>query len=259
MSAIFTLQYGTYTFPNQTFLIQDQSIVPDTPTYDVGRTDGGVNLQGFLGPKKFPINGKIYSSDKGTTRNDLLNLMKSMHNGGAAASFQYSLDRNVPSVRLAQEGIRAQVKEPGLYEYMYDVALVMIADRPFAQGLTGYTINGTRNNASALETLTNNGNYPSNPIFTFVAGASFTNNLRVDSNANSMFFGYSGPMLNGQTLVVDCDAGCVLLQVGLTMTDATSYFFGNLFFRLEPGGANTIVVNGGTLTYQITNFDRWYI
>lgn len=259
MAAIWTLQYGTYAFPNQTFILAEQAISPDTPTYNVRRSDGGINLQGFLGPRKFTINGKVYSSDKGTARNDLQNLMKSMHNQGNIANLQYSSDRLVPRVRLAQEGIRAQIKEAGLYEYMYDVALVMIADYPFAQSLTGYTINGSRSNNSALETLTNNGNYPTNPIFTFIAGASFTNNLRVDSNANSMYFGYSGPLVNGQTLVVDCDAGCVLTQVGLTMVDSTSYFFGNMFFRIEPNGANTIVINGATLTYTITNADRWYL
>lgn len=258
MSAIFTLQYGTYSFPNQTFEIEGHSLYSDTPVNPIRRKDGGVELQGFLQPKRFTIRGKVYSSDPGTVHNDLINLKRAVHNQGNAANFRYKDDRYVPGARMAPEGIQA-IKAQGLFGYLYEVSLVFVAERPFAESDTLRHVSGTRNNASSGETLTNNGNYPTNPLFIFVAGTqAFNNKLRVDNLNNSMFFAWGGPFAAGQTLIVDCDGGCVLLQVGLTLVDAISWFSGNLFFRLEDGGSNSLIINGGTFAYDIYNRDRYY-
>lgn len=259
MAAVFTLQYGTYSFPNQTFLVTGQVINPDTPINNIRRSDGGKLLQGFLGPRKFSIKGKIYSQDPGTAHNDMINLQRAAYNGGNAAAFQWKSDRNVPNVRLSVEGVQAVPTDPGIYGYMYDVQLVLVAEGAYAQALAATTVTGTRNNATGAETGVNNGNYPTRPIFTFVAGANaFINKLQVLNNSNCMFFNWAGAFVAGQTLVVDCDAGCVLLQVGATMVDAISGFSGNLFFRLEDGGNNALVIAGGTFNYTMVSYDRYF-
>lgn len=259
MAAIFTLQFGTFAFPNQTFEILGHELGLDTPAADIRRRDGGSVLNGYLRPKRFIIRGRVYGEDHGSVLNEINTLKRALHNGGEAANFRYEGDRYVPQVRLAGDGIAAMF-EPGLYGNMYNVEAVMIAERPFSESDTQRSQTGTRTNNSALEQVVNNGNYATNPVFTFVGGTwPFSNDLRVENLGNSHWFAWAGPFLAGQTLVIDCDAGCVLLQVGLTMVDAISYFSGNLFFAIEDGGVNQLVINAATLGYTITNRDRWYI
>jgi len=176
---------------------------------------------------------------------------------GETAQLKYRSDRYV-TCALAREGVNS-IYQKGLYEYLAEIQVVMVTHRPFAESTTLTTATGSRTNNSALQSITPGGNYPTNPIFTFVAGTwNFSNDLRVDNNANSMYFGYSGAILAGQTLVVDCDAGCVLLQVGLTMVDSISLFFGNLFFELKDSLQNDMPINAATLSYSIAFRDRYY-
>lgn len=255
MSA-FTLQFSTYTFPNRTFDLQAHRINMDTPAQPIRRANGGVVLDGNILPKKFMINGKLYGNDIDTVHNALNIMVKSVHNGGSAAYLKYRSDRQV-LCRLAQEGFDSVPTKKGLQEFSYDVTIGMVTDKPYAESPTQTTTSGSRTNNSATQVLTNAGNYPTRPVFTFVAGSTFLNDIFVQNNGNSHYFRYQGPLLNGQTLVVDCDAGCVLLHVGLTMVDAISYFAGDLFFEI-PEGSNTLIIDAATLNYTIKHFDRWY-
>lgn len=257
MSATFTLQYGTYTFPNQTFVILSHPMTVDTPVFEIRRKLGGVAENGYLRSKKFVIQGKVYGTDKDSVHNELNTMMRAVYNSGESAAFKYRDDRYVTAL-LAQDGLHAN-PEKGLYEYMYNVDLVLVSPRPFAESTTLRTVTGSRTNNSAIEALVNQGNMPTFPIFTFIAGATFSNDLAVTSQANSMLFAFTGTLVNGQTLVIDCDAGCVLMHVGATMVDAMCYFSGNLFFKLEDGGSNQVVIDSATLSYSIVSRDRYFI
>lgn len=259
MANIFTLIFGTYNFPNQTFEIDGHQISLDTPAVPIRRSNGGVVLDGFIVPKKFVIRGKIFGDDKDQVHATLIAMQRAVHNGGKSAAFRYRGDRYVPEAWLSQEGINAAF-EKGLYENMYNVDLVLVARRPFAESDVLVTLTGSRTNSSAIQAATTGGDYPASPVFTVVAGTwAFMNGIRVENDGNSQFWSWGGPFAAGQTLVVDCDLGCVLLHRGSVMVDAISYFSGNLFMRLEPDGVpNNLVINGATLSYSIKYRDRWY-
>lgn len=254
---IYTLVYGTFTFPNQTFEVKNFSLPIDTPVTPIRRKDGGVSLDGYLSPRKFVIRGKVYSEDEGTALENLRTMQRALHNRGQSAAFYYQADRYF-MCRLAPEGVNA-IPNEGLWGHVFDVDAVLVAEKPYAESTTLRTTTGSRTNNSSAQSLTNNGNAPTNPIFTFVAGTwAFSSDLRVENVNNSLFFSWGGRFAAGQTLVIDCDAGCVLLHVGATMVDAISYFSGNLFFKLEDGGNNTVVIDAATLSYTITSRDRYY-
>ena len=257
MTSPFQLQFATYTFPNQTFQIDDHRLDIDTPIEDIRRYDGGVIQAGYLRPKKWRINGKIYGTDVGSVHNELNTLKRSLHNKGLGASFFYRSDRYAYA-QLAPGGISA-VPEKGLYEYLYNVDILLVSD-PFVESITRSSESGSRSNSSEIDQVTVGGNFPTYPVFNFMAGThNFNSAIRVDNLANSFFFQFSGGLMAGQTLIVDCVAGCVLLQVGLTMIDALSYFGGNLDFILEPDGTNDVLINAATLSYTINFKNRWYI
>jgi hypothetical protein len=254
----YTLSFGTYSFPNQTFELQGHTLQASVPIQQLQRQDGGVVLDGSLSPKTFMINGKMYSADIDTLHEAVNILKKSIHNKGRAAYLQSRADRRT-LCRMGPAGVNV-IYEKGLYQYVVNVQAQMVTDRPFAESPTikNGTLTLAGNTKSFIDSFTNAGHYPTNPIFTFIAGASFTNNLHVMNNANSFGFDFIGPLLNGQTLVIDCDAGCVLLHVGATLVDAMSYFQGDIFMALEEG-ANSVVMSGATLTYLVNWKDRWYL
>ena len=257
MTTPFSLQFATYTFPNATFQVDDHRMDIDTPVESIRRYDGGVVQDGFLKPKKWRINGKIYGTDIGSVRNELNVMKQSMHNRGVGASFFYRTD-HYAFAHLAPGGFIA-APEKGLYEYLYNVDIMLVSD-PYVEHVTLMSDGGSRSNNSAVDQTSVGGNYATPPIFTFVAGTwNFNGAIRVENLANSYYFQYSGGLLAGQTLVIDCVAGCVLRHVGAAMVDSLSYFGGNLDFILEPGGLNDLMVNAPTLDYTMEFKNRFYV
>ena len=256
-SVPYTMAFATYTFPNATFKLADHRLDIDTPSADVRRRDGGVILDGYLKQKRWRINGKLYGTDEGSVHSALNIMSQALHNRGVGASFFYMADRYA-FASLAPGGVIATPSE-GLNGYLYDMDIVLISD-PFVESITRLSDGGSRANSSSIEQVTTGGNYPACPVFTFVAGTwAFSSPVRVENLANSYFFQYSGPILAGQTLVIDLCGGCVLLHVGATMVDAISYFGGNLDFILEAGGTNDLIINAPTLDYTIDYRNRWYV
>ena len=254
----YTLLFGTYYFTNRTFEIAGHQQPFDTPSIDIRRKDGGVSLDANEAPRKIRINGTLYSTDKDTLHNDLNTMIRAVRNSGKEAEFKYRADRYI-TAQISKEGINAKF-EKGLYEYLYRVDMVLVAAKPYAESTTLRTVSGLIYDGVTTDVLTNNGYLSTRPKFTFIAGASFTNDLRVEIPGNSHYFNFTGPLLNGQTLTIDCDKGSVYTHIGSDASvDAISHFGGNLFMELPEGGASNIVINAGTLSYSIESRDRYHI
>lgn len=257
MPANFTLQFGTFTFPNQSFELEGHRIALDTPVAPVRRLDGGEVLPGYLTPKQIRINGKVFGTDKDTVHNDFITLQRAMHNAGVGASLFYRSDRYV-FAQLSQAGVVGSY-EKGLYEHLINVDMMLVAKRPYAEDVVTTTVTGTRNNACGTVGITPSGNYPTQGVWNIVAGTwGFTGGLSVTNPATGMSFSYAGPMTAGQTLVIDNVLGCVLLQVGLTMVDAISYFGGHLFLTLKDNTSNLLNVCGPTHSFSLSFRGRYY-
>lgn len=259
MSAPFQLVLGTYTFPNQTFELQEHTMDIDTPIFDVRRRDGGEVMDGFLRQRTWRINGKVYGDNEGSVHNDLNTLMRSVHNGGVGASFFYLSDRYA-FAQLAPGGLMAAPLAKGLYRFAWNIDIVLVSD-PFAESVVSTRVSGSRTNNSAASATTPGGNFNTKGLWTFVAGTwNFGSTIRVDNVATSLFFQFTGGLSAGQTLIVDTVLGCVLRQVGLTMVDALSLFGGNLnTFFLKAGVSNSLIVNAPTLSFTMDYRDRYYV
>ena len=255
MSKDFTLIFGTYTFSNQTFEPLGHVFKQDTPVVDIQRYNGGIALDGYQTPRKIRIKGQLFNNDEDTLHQEANIMVRALRNNGAEAQLQYRSDRYV-NCKLDTNGVGLSY-ERGLYEHVITVDINMVAQKPYAESATLRTVTNTINNESVAIAVTNSGTRPTTPYFQFIGGASFTNNLRVDVPANSHYFNFAGPVLNGQTLIIDCSLGCVLLQSGAAFVNAISYFSGNLFLEVPESGSQTVVLNGATLTYTINSRDRY--
>lgn len=254
-----TLQYGTFTFPNQTFKIVENPFQMDTPIFDIQRKIGGVVEDGFPAPKVVHINGKIYGTDKGSVSNELNILQMSVHNKGLGSTLIYRDGWQMRNVHLAPAGFVATPASDGTYEFAYIIDIFMATADPFVESVVTHTASGSMANDTQSKTLNNAGHFMGRPIFTFVAGTwDFSNQLSVLNVASSHTFQYEGPIVAGQTLVVDCDGGCVLLQEGVTMVNAMSYSAGDIFMDLEPGD-NLVLLTGATIGFSIAWKDREYV
>lgn len=253
-----TLQYGTYTFPNQTFKLLELPFNMDTPIQDIQRRHGGVVLDGYATPRQYRINGKVFGTNKGSVYNELNIMQRACHNKGQKGALQHRDGWQIQA-RLSPTGFIPVPVNEGLYEFAYDVNIVFISEEPCAESTTLHEATGSCANNTQEEVVNNAGHFVSRPIFQFVAGTwSFLNGISVLNDANSHTFQYEGPIVAGQTLMVDCDAGCVLLQQGLTMMNAMSYIAGDIFLELEAGN-NSLIINGATLDYTINWRDKEYV
>ena len=251
------LQYGTYTFPNETFIILDNPFAMDTPIQDIQRRQGGKVLDGYATPKQFRINGKLYGTNKGSVYNALNIMQRAVHNKGQEAALIHRPGWQF-QVRLAPGGF-IPLPEEGLYEFAYNIDILFATGDPCAESTALNEETGTNVNDTQQETINNAGHFVSRPFFQFVASThNFLNDISVLNVANSQTFQYEGPIVAGQTLIVDCDGGCVLLQVGLTMVDAMSYIAGDLFMELEAGN-NVLIINAACLDYTIRWRDKEYV
>lgn len=256
MAANFTLQYGTFTFPNQTFQVADHRFTPDTPIAPVPRRDGGEVLPANLLPRMIQINGKLYGDDKDTVHASLNDLQRAVHNAGDGASLFYRADRFVYA-EVAPAGLVGRYEE-GLYEHVILVDMQFVAKNPYAEGVARPSLTGSRTNSCGTASVTPDGNYPTQGVWTFVAGHTFLGGISVENLLNSMGFTFAGPMVPGQTLVVDNVLGCVLLQVGLTLVDAMTWFGGHAFMQLEAGQSNSLQICGPTLDFSFLHRARYY-
>lgn len=257
----YQIAFGTYTFPNTSFQFVDHRMDIDTPVNEAARRNGADILPGYLKPKMWRINGRIYGNDTGSVHNSLNTMKRALHHAGVGASLFYMTGRYA-FAQLAPGGFMAKPADKGLYEYCWDIDALLVSN-PFSESVTVTRVSDTRTNNSAATSASPGGNYPASPVFVFVGGTwafGGSANIRVENVANSLFFQFFGGLAAGQTLLVDCVAGSVMWQVGATMVDAMSYFAGNLTtFVLEPGGANSLIVNAPTLSFYLDFHDRYYV
>lgn len=253
-----TLVFGTFIFPNATFKVQAHRMDIDTPSAATPRMDGGEVLRGSLTPRMFALNGMLWGVDRDSMHNQFITMQRAVHNAGAGASFYYRPDRYV-FAQLSQGGMQATPRQ-GLYEHMLDVDILLVAKKPYAESIQTSSDSGSLSNSCTTKSLTPIGNYPTQPVWTIVSGATWgsLDSFRVTNVLNSNAFIFYGPMVSGQTLVIDNALGSVLMQVGLTMVDAMSLFGGNVFLQLEPGVQNDLLVCGPTLSFSLQYRGRYY-
>jgi phage-related protein len=243
---MFTLIFGTYTFPNQTFEVTEFPLNRDVIETSVPRVHGTIIQTPYMKSRTIRIKGMLHSSVKADTEGQWQDMCSIACQGNQ--SFYSRTDRYLdcevkfvrPSPVDGSDGkileieIEAVAADP--FYYAAGASRAVVANAP---GVTFFDVS-------------NYGTAYSEPIISFVPGANFSDAVYLLNQRSGQAFSYSGPMVNGQTLVIDTKK--LLVENG--GVDGMSWMSGN-FPMLVPG-SNTFAFIGSTCSVRVEYKDRWY-
>ena len=85
---IFTIQFGSYTFPNQTFTLDSLPLNTQSKETTVPRMHGSVMPTFYLKSRTIRIKGRLHDPDPENVLTMLLNLQSNLMNGEQALYFR---------------------------------------------------------------------------------------------------------------------------------------------------------------------------
>jgi hypothetical protein len=244
---IYTLRFGDYEFPNQTFEIEGLPLENDVRDNPIPRMHGGVVLTPFLSSRRFRISGIIHNASAADSLTQLLAMQSALLAG--EDKFKYSGDRYI---NCYVSTIDPQF-EKGTDKAVINVDIDLLAQNPFlysdgASYLDGFTMTGITESFS----VASDGNAFSEPIIHFYAsGGTISDGISLENTDTGASMRWRGIVPAGQTLSVDSDT----LEVMLGSTDGISNFEGE-FLTLVPPTSN-FQFSGSACRIIVEHKYRW--
>lgn len=246
---LYTLQFGNYTFPNQSFIVESFPLEKNITENTVPRTDGTTIPRAYIKGRTFNITGRLYQDDPDGGLTDLLAMQSALFAG--ENKFYYRSDRY----------INAQVKTctpkypAGTNYNMMEVDIEMEAADPFFYSAGASISNVISAVGQTFSFNINNlGNVFSEPkIYIVPSGATMSDNMRLINNSdNGSYFRYRGIVGIGQTILLDSTQFDFIVNG----VDGLSNFEGD--FVSLVAGSNSFVYAGQTATITVEHKNRWY-
>jgi len=246
---MFTISFGDYSFPNQTFEIAEFPLENKIQENDIPRRHGSVIQAPYLGSRKIRIKGTLHSSSSTTTQTQLMAMQAALLAGEKA--LQYRSDRYI-NCRL--KNLKPSYPQ-GLDMAVIAIDISLIAGVPFFYS-AGASYSDTQTPSAGVTIsfgIGNGGNVFSEPIFSICAtGGTISDNIWLKNVTNSKILQFRGTVPNGATIVIDTD----LLTVLNNGADGLSNFEGD-FITLEAG-TNTMQFVGAACRVKTEYKYRWY-
>lgn len=245
---MYTLQFGNYTFPSVSFVVDGFPLENNIQENTVMRRDGAVVPTPYLRARNFRVTGQIYQSTQATAISDLLSMQAALMVG--KKQFYYRADRYI-NARVKSLTPRQQ---HGTDAALMDVDIVFEADDPYFYS-AGASISDVSNMVGVTTsfTVSNGGNVFCEPIIYICAtGGTINDNIRLANTDDGTFFRFRGQVGNGLTLKFDSTQ----LEVRNDGVDGLSYFEGSLL--LLAIGTNHFTFTGMTCRVTVEHLNRWY-
>jgi len=247
---MFTLKYGDYTFPNQTFEVEGFPISASIRAQVVARKDGGVIQGGLAIARKFKIKGRIHNDTQAASIAELDDLQAALIPGKETPQdFQYIEGRVINSFLN-----KLTVKQVlGTDHSVLNIQATLVSDNPYfvATGSSSSFVLDVVGNTSF--DITSNGNVENSPIIYFMANAAaIVDDIQLDNSTTSQQLIYRGTVLASNGVLINNDNLTVLNN----SEDDISNFEGD-FIELNAG-VNTIVYAGATCQIGFLWKDRWF-
>ena len=244
---LYTLMFGTYTFPNQTFEVVNLPIEKDVKEDNIPRRDGSIIQTPYLKSRKIKIKGNIHNTTSAASWTELMAMQAALLAG--EDKFYHRSDRYIDCYckKIDPKFIE------GTDKAVIDMQIELIAQRPFfiaAGASTSDVFNVTGNYSFNINGL---GNAFEEPIVYICAtGGTITDEIKLTNNANGRAFQYRGTLGNGLTLEVDTKE----VTVENNAADGLSQFEGD-FLTIEAG-SNSFAYEGFTCRITVEHRSRWY-
>lgn len=247
---IYTLTFGNYTFPNQTFEVEGLPLQNDISSQRIPRKHGSVIQSPYLRERKISVRGIIHNNSLEDSNNELMDLQEALFAG--EENFQYRSDRYI---KCYVNKLDVDF-EKGSDKRVINVKIDLIAQTPFAFS-SGASYSDVQSISGTTDTysIVNGGNVFSEPIFKiYASGGTITDSIRITNlSDDEKFLRYRGTVNNGETLEIDSE-NLTVLNNGV---DGISDFEGD-FLNLLGGQTNNFQFVGMTCTLTTEWRYRWY-
>ncbi len=251
MGAPYTLTFGAYTFPNQTFEVQGLGVANTLDEARLPRRPGSLILAQKLGPRMFKVVGQLHGAVAETVHSQLNTMLANLAMAGKQ-NLQYRADR------YAKGWLRnfGHSYPEGGFHHAADVQIDFAADDPFLYDTVGQTHTQALDSlvgGSATFDVVNPGEFTAVPVFTLRAGVTITDNILVHNRTTGERFQWHGTLNAGQTLTVDAEA----FTVTYDSTDGLTWLDGD--FVGLVAATNDFKYTGATLTLFRVTYRRRYL
>lgn len=246
---MYTLQFGTYTFPNISFEILNLPNNNRIDEDDIVQKHGTVIQTPYLDSRKFKIKGALFNDLTEDTHTDLLNLQNALFTSQRGLKYRSDRYINCYAKSISPEFVK------GTDQKVIDVEIDMIAENPFhySDGVSLSVVQNL-NGGTTTFNVNNLGNAFSEPrILICATGGTINDAISVtnlsDSSRQERF---RGIVNSGLTLDMNSERFDVLNN----LVDALTLFEGN-FVNLVAG-SNMIQYVGATCRMTVEYKYRWF-
>lgn len=245
---MFTLTFGSYTFPNQTFEVESETLDMNIKEQNLIQYHGSFIETPFLKSKKFKIKGYLHNTDEATTEQQLYAMNAALFD--AEAFFQHRDDKKIKCFAKKCDGKYLE----GLNKSVLEMDIELVSQSPFYISTGASTSQIEACAGITTEFYVNNeGNADTDPrIYIHASGETISDNIKITNIESGKYSQFRGEIPYGLTLEFNSED----LEVWNNSIDGLSYFEGN-FLSFQPGN-NLIQVVGATCTVTIEYKKKWY-
>ncbi len=250
---MFTLLFGDYTFPNQTFEVQDFTIDNDIQEDNIPRQHGSVIQTPYLKSRTIKIKGFIHHSTVEASHAEFLAMQKALL--ASEGNFQYRSDRYI---KCYTKKIQPDSKE-GTDRAVMEITIQMVAQNPFfySAGVSISDVQTPVKGTTLLFDIGNAGDVFSEPIYKICAidgltGGAIDDDVIFVNLTNNKSFRFRGVIASGVTLEINAEE-LTVLNNGV---DGLSNFEGD--FATLDAGTNSFQYVGATCRFTTEYKKRWY-
>jgi phage-related protein len=246
---MFTLTFGTYSFPNQTFEVERYTTQSEVSSDRIPRAHGSKVQAPYLKERKIQVSGKLHNSTQAATETQFIAMQQALL-FQVEKSFQMSSSKYINCYCEKIDPRPAQ----GTDRAVLEVDINLVAANPFFYSTgASYSFSGVVPAGVSNFSIDNNGTVFSEPIFNFYAATmTITDGVSVANLTNGKGMRYRGVVSRGTTLKINCET----FEVLNNGVDGMSWFEGD-FLTLEPG-TNSLRAVGLTYTLGVDYKYRWF-
>jgi len=242
---LYTLMFGSYTFPNQTFEVVNLPINNGISEDNIPRKQGALIQTPYLKARKIKIKGAIYNATRESAWTELMDLQSNLLSG--EGKFYHRSDRYIDCYTKKINPKFAKGTDKGVI----DLEIELVAQNPYfiaagASTSDAFNVTGDYNfNINGLGKA-----FEEPKIYICATGGEITDEIKFTLGSKS--FSFRGTVANGKTVEIDTKE----VTVENNSADGLSQFEGD--FLTVEAGSNAFQYEGFTGRLTIEHRPRWY-
>jgi len=245
---IYTLMFGSYTFPNQTFEVESLPLVNNIKQNTVPRRHGSIIQDPYLKARKIKVKGTIHNATRATAWTEFMDMQEALL--ASEDKFYHRADRYV---NCCCNKITPKFAE-GTDKGVININIDFISQDPFFY-MAAASYSDVNNPVGVTLSFNINGlgNVFAEPIIYICAtGGTITDEIQLENQTTKELFVFNGVVNNGVTLEIDTKD----FTVENNAVDGISEFGGD--FLTVAAGSNLFRFVGATCRVTVEHKSRWY-